>query len=61
MNLPNDYSRCNGNKCCMTLKTKCKRWIENDKTKSKTISISDFTPTKEQGGNWTCEFKINRR
>lgn len=58
--LPNDYSRCFGNKCCMALKSKCKRWIENDKTKSKTISIADFTPTKIKG-KMECEYKISRR
>lgn len=59
--LPNDITRCTGYKCCMALKSNCKRWIENDKTKSRTISIADFTPTKEQGSKWNCEHKISRR
>lgn len=62
MNLPNDYSRCNGNKCSISLKSRCKRWIENNKKDDKKIiSISDFTPIKKQGGNWNCKYKIDKQ
>lgn len=58
-NLPNDISRCSGNKCCTILKFKCKRWIENNKKDDKKIiSISDFTPIKKQGSKWNCKYKI---
>lgn len=60
---PNDYSRCLGNHCCYKLKEACKRWITTKELTQKTTptSIIDFTPTKEKGGNWNCEFKLSKR
>lgn len=59
--LPNDISRCTGYKCCMALKTKCKRWIENNKKDDKNIiSISDFTPIKIKG-KMSCKYQISRK